>query len=286
MNQIPVRQINNVTYEPVLAGNFNIRVIDVTAENGDMTESLHRHDFFYVLALKKAAGSHQIDFVNYPVADNTVFLMRPGQVHQLTLNAGSNGYLLQFRSDFLYAHNLPAKALLRKVSHKHNCPLEKPDFDRLIPILENITNEYTDKREGYEEVIRSGMNIFMVELLRHRKNREADQNGDNQYQQEKLEHFFSLLEDNITEMKSASQYADMLNLSAFQLNSLTKKLLGKSPSDIINDQIILEAKRQLLATSGLVSQIAYDLGYDDPSYFIRFFKKHTGKSPEAFRTSQ
>jgi len=74
-----------------------------------------------------------------------------------------------------------------------------------------------------------------------------------------------------------------MNLSSYQLNAITKTSLNKTPSELINEHILLEAKRRLLATSSQVNQIADDLGYKDVSYFIRFFKKHTGHSPEAFR---
>ena len=80
-----------------------------------------------------------------------------------------------------------------------------------------------------------------------------------------------------------SQYAEMMNLSTYQLNAITRTSLNKTPSELINELIILEAKRNLLATSNQVNQIADELGYEDVSYFIRFFKKHTGHSPEAFR---
>jgi AraC-like DNA-binding protein len=77
----------------------------------------------------------------------------------------------------------------------------------------------------------------------------------------------------------------MLNLSNYQLNAITKTTLGKTCSEVIDEYIILESKRNLLATSNQVTQIAFHLGYEDVSYFIRFFKKHTGYSPEAFRNN-
>ena len=80
-----------------------------------------------------------------------------------------------------------------------------------------------------------------------------------------------------------TQYADKINLTSYQLNANTKTTLQKTCSDLINDHIILEARRLLIATANQVNQIASLLGYEDPSYFIRFFKKHTGYSPEAFR---
>jgi AraC-like DNA-binding protein len=91
------------------------------------------------------------------------------------------------------------------------------------------------------------------------------------------------MEAHISKLKQVSQYAEMLHLSSYQLNAITKSMLGKTCSAMIDEHIILESKRYLLATSGQVNQIAYQLGYEDVSYFIRFFKKHTGYSPEAFR---
>ena len=74
-----------------------------------------------------------------------------------------------------------------------------------------------------------------------------------------------------------------MNLSSYQLNGITKTTVGKTASALIDEYILLEAKRYLLATASQVKEIADHLGYEDPSYFIRFFKKHTGLSPDAFR---
>jgi AraC family transcriptional activator of pobA len=124
---------------------------------------------------------------------------------------------------------------------------------------------------------------FFIELVRHRQNRESPSNKDTQYTQERLEEFLALIETHISTQKQVSQYADSLNLSTYQLNAIAKASLGKTCSELINEYIILESKRYLLATSNQITQIAYHLGYDDISYFIRFFKKHTGYSPETFR---
>jgi AraC family transcriptional activator of pobA len=107
--------------------------------------------------------------------------------------------------------------------------------------------------------------------------------ANHQYPQEKLKEFMDLLETNIGTTKQAAAYADMLSLSLFQLNSITKSLVGKTVAALIEDQILLEAKRHLLGTPNQVSQIAFQLGYEDVSYFIRFFRKRMGITPDAFR---
>ena len=80
-----------------------------------------------------------------------------------------------------------------------------------------------------------------------------------------------------------SEYAEMLSITPYQLNAITKTSLQKTASELINEHITLEAKRILISTGNQVNQVADMLGYDDPSYFIRFFKKQTGFTPETFR---
>jgi AraC-like DNA-binding protein len=274
MKKIPVRHINAAQKELNAAESFGIRDLHVLLAGKDMVQELHRHDFYYVLALKKGAGHHEIDFTPYPIGNNTIFFMRPGQVHELTLKAGSTGYMMQFSKEFYALHD---SALLRT----NHYLLNAGRFQKLLTTLTNIFQEDTDKQEQYSEVIRANMRIFFIELIRH-YNPNAATNA-HLYVQEQLEAFLALVETHILKHKQVAQYADMLHLSTYQLNAITKATLGKTCSEIINEYIILEAKRYLLATANQISQIADHLGYEDVSYFIRFFKKHTGYSPEAFR---
>ncbi len=94
-----------------------------------------------------------------------------------------------------------------------------------------------------------------------------------------------LLEKHIATNKQVANYTDMMNLSPYQLNEITKSSIGKTASEMINEHILLETKRYLLATPNQIKDIADQLGFEDPSYFIRFFKKHTGQSPQEFRNN-
>jgi AraC-like DNA-binding protein len=125
--------------------------------------------------------------------------------------------------------------------------------------------------------------IFLIELVRNRKNENSANVPVSPYAQQRLDEFMELLEVNVAHHKQVSYYADRLNLSNYQLNAIAKEMMGKTSSELIDEHIILESRRYLLGTSNQVNQIAHHLGFDDVSYFIRFFKKHTGYSPEAFR---
>lgn len=281
--KIPIRHIASSLKEPDLSGSFTIRAIETLLSGRDMVQELHRHGFFYVLVLRKGRGEHSIDFVPYTVGDYSIFFMRPGQVHRLVLKKGSKGFLMGFTNDFYAPLKTESRQILRKVSNKNSCLLDAKRFKKLQSILEDIFEEYTLRQERYLEVIRSSLDIFFIELLRQSTNPRGLSGGGSEYQQERLEELQELMALHIARHKEAGYYAEQMHLTLYQLNAITKATLGKTCSQVINDYIILESRRYLLATSSQINQVAWKLGYEDVSYFIRFFRKHTGHSPEAFR---
>lgn len=282
MKKIPIRQINSSERETSFQ-RFSIRNVQDLLAGEDLFQGLHRHDFFFILALQNGLGSHDIDFTPYQVLDNSVFFLRPGQVHQLELKAGCTGYLMEFNTEFYHPKDKSSTQRLRKASNKNYCKLEVNRFEKLLATLKYIFQEYTEKEEGYLDIIKANLDIFFIEFIRQSPNPNGTSTNVNPYTQERLEEFLELLDKHITDSKQVSQYTDLMNLSLYQLNEITKGTIGKTASELINEHIILEAKRYLLATPNQIKDIADHLGYEDVSYFIRFFKKQTGYSPEAFR---
>ena len=209
--------------------------------------------------------------------------MRPGQAHQLTLRSGTTGYLLEFTQDFYAPSARSAIEVLRRVSYKPLCHLHPAGIDPLFSILANIAREYSARQEHFTTVIQAELDILFIELLRQSRNPQSHSTTENEYALQKLEELQQLIEQHLTTHKQVAFYAAKLHLTPYQLNAITKTTLGKTGSQLITDHIILEARRQLLATTNQVNHIASELGYEDPSYFIRFFRKHTGHSPESYR---
>lgn len=283
MKKIPIRQLISPQQELPTIERFKIRRVEDILGDSDLMHDLHRHDFFFILALKKGTGRHEIDFVEYRVLDNSLFIIRPGQVHQLELKAGCTGYLVEFNTEFYHPKDKLSTQRLRKASSKNYCELEINRFNRLQATLASMFQEFTAREEGYKDIIKSSLDIFFIEFIRQSENPKADAATTNSYSQERFEEFMEFLDRHIATHKQVSQYTDMMSLSPYQLNEITKSSVGKTASELINEHIILESKRYLLATPNQVKEIADQLGYEDTSYFIRFFKKHTGHSPEAFR---
>jgi len=281
MKTLPVRHIAEALQNS--PGRFSIRNLQQLLNGKDLVHEIHKHDFYFVLAIEKGEGVHEIDFVRYPVHNHSVFMLRPGQVHRLELTADTTGFLMEFDLSFYQPKRTIKEHRWKKASAKNYCEVEAARFGKLLAPLSAIYDEHTKQQEGYLEAINAHLDLFFIEYLRQSRNPADIAKTENSYIQERFEAFVSILETNIVSMKNVSQYANLLSLSPYQLNTITKASVGKTVSDLIDEQIILEAKRYLLASSNQIKEIADLLGYEDPSYFVRFFRKHTGQSPEAFR---
>ena len=134
------------------------------------------------------------------------------------------------------------------------------------------------------EVLVAFLKVFLIEAVRQKKEFDKDivpKFSDSQ--SEILQNLVDSIENNYCELHSPKEYADALCVSTKTLAKIVKKYLQQTPSFLISNRIIIEAKRELYLTSKPLKQIAANLGYDDEFYFSRFFKKKVGVSPDNYR---
>ncbi|NVM66586.1 AraC-like DNA-binding protein [Mucilaginibacter sp. SG538B] len=285
MQKIPVRHLKSDLNDPDINSKLNIWSLRELLGGEDMVQEIHRHSFYLMLIIDKGNGEHIIDFTSHPVSDQNIFIIRPGQVHGLKLHSRSEGYMLQLTDELCSHFDETTKHILKKISRKNFYPTDTATSQKIFSIIRTTIREIFEKREMYHYAVLSNLQLLFVELLRQKNKFEGTFDEKVSYHLEKLEQFQDLITDNIANQKQVLWYAGKMNLSTYQLNTITKITLGKSSAEVINDYILLETKRYLLATNNRVNQISWHLGYEDVSYFIRFFKKHTGFSPEAFRNN-
>jgi AraC family transcriptional activator of pobA len=101
--------------------------------------------------------------------------------------------------------------------------------------------------------------------------------------QQLLQRFNLLLEERFITLHKVNEYAELMNVSPNHLSETIKKVTGKTAGELIQDRLVLEAKRLLLHSAITAKEIAYYLNFNDPSYFSRFFKTNAGLAPEEFR---
>jgi len=92
-----------------------------------------------------------------------------------------------------------------------------------------------------------------------------------------------LIEENYTTQKNVSPYAEMLDMNPSCLNELSKRTTGITAGELIRNRVIEEIKKLLFSSQLSGKEIAFQLGFDDPAYFSRFFRKYTGMTTKEFR---
>jgi AraC family transcriptional regulator, transcriptional activator of pobA len=261
--------------------------------HSDVTKP-HIHSYYQIIWFKRAGGKHFVDFKEYAVFDNTIFFIGKNQVHYFDSNKDCEGILIHFNESFFVQKNGEMDFFLK--FNIFNNSYQQPPC-RMSKVIDDILNEYiiqikreleTSEEFAKSELLRSYLKLFLIQVQRNKKDcKSVVANNAFLVDQKRnyLMKFANLVDENYTKGYAVIEYARLLSISPKSLSDLTRQLINKTPLQMIQDRIILEAQRLLLHSNLNVNQVGYHLGFNDPSYFVKFFKKHTSSSPLAFRKS-
>ncbi len=264
--------------------NKSIIIRNATYKNeGQLEKSFpHRHSFYVICLILSGSGIHVIDFEEFEVKPNRLFILSPLQVHFWKLNTNSNISLIQFSESILHFNNESVSNLLSPLMVTRNyLDLSKEQSKEVLSISKKLEKETTGADNFSNDVIR-GYLIVLCSLIQRmgkiEKNDIPIGSKDN-----KVKSFLGLVEKYYKQNKGVSFYASQLHVTPNYLNMLNKNQFGRSAGEMITNRKMLEAKRLLFHTVADINEIAFDLGYEDPSYFSRTFKRVEGKTPTEFR---
>jgi len=242
-----------------------------------------------VIWIQKGSGEHLIDFNKYPLTENDVFFVSPRQVHQLVPAEKPYGWVITFSRDFL-AHNHINEDFIKEMkrfSHvEERPPLQLPTgvAARAQVLLSYLKEVYLSDGPYRMASISAYLKLFLIDC--HAQCQlPVPPPGSDQGGSTILREFKKLITEHFREQHQVQEYAQQLHISAKYLNQVVKSLLGKTAKELIQEKIILNAKRSLRFTDHSIKEIAYELGFHDTLYFSSFFKKCTGESPSGFRSA-
>ena len=250
-------------------------------DNDDSFIRPHRHEYFEILWSKKDGGRHSIDFVEYPVKAFRLYTIFPGQVHESS-QLGDHVRLITFKPGYLDS-NVRQNRMMEKVFSFHQARVPYINIDgtaeQELGKLFSIMVRENKKAEPDWDLLESLLSSFLYYLAGYTSEGETC----SEFSDERIGQLLQLIDQHCCQERKTGFYANRLNLTGKRLNELTRKHLGKTVTGLIHDRIILETHRELAFTTKAVKTIAIEMGYDDPSYFCRFFRRLTGESPAAFR---
>ncbi|MCG8388270.1 MAG: AraC family transcriptional regulator [Cytophagales bacterium] len=246
---------------------------------------LKRTGGYYLLFLKKASGTLTLDFVEHKVIENMLFFIAKDRAIQTRLLNDPGGWVIYFDDPFLDVHDEAHQGAFDNLQFHYFChqpfvTLTPASLTHIKFLWEGIQAEFSRAVKN-KEAIRSYLKLLLIHYQRIIKS-EAEEKGTSgryipviQVRKDIERHFKT--------QKNAAFYAGRQNFSTKHLNEIVKGALGKTITNLIHERILLEAKRMLLFSDKSIKEIAYDLGYEDPPYFFRFFKNSEGITPERFR---
>ncbi len=258
-------------------------------ENGCGSMPPHIHEFYQIIWFRHGKGNHRVDFTDYPVTDNTIFFVAPGQIHAFDGTGNYEGVIILFNVSFLADEESSESIFLKyNVFNAYDSsPYYKvgnEEAERLMFLVNEMNREYTlTGAFAHKDYMQYLLRLFLVRVQRSGERKEEAKLYVSNIANRTFVRFRQLLEQNFHNVHTVQEYADMLNISARTLTKYVSQSAHSSPLQIINDRIVLEAKRLLQHTSLNIKEIGYSLGFEDPSYFAKFFKRQEGIMPSEFR---
>jgi len=280
---IPVFSLYGET-APVDDAEFvHIEEIRARSERYDWHIQPHQHrGLFQILFVLRGSVEVQADGRAEKVKVPCALSMPPAVVHALKFRPGTQGYILTISEAMLPRSDRGGLVEALFVQPRVISFAKVPQ--RARPIAALLGQIMTEMREQAPE--RAAMQQWLVSaalLLIARQLATAPDEGRRGLQQRELSRLRGLVEAHFLEHWKVGDYAAAMGMTEARLNRLARAVTGKSVFELIQDRLMLEARRKLIYVAAPISLLAYELGFEDPAYFSRCFKNHFGVTPSAFR---
>lgn len=253
-------------------------------------DHIQRLNYYSLIWIQKGSGTMMADFSEVEFSENSLFAFTPYQPYMMTVNGPVEGVVLNFHPDFYCIHRHQQEVACNGVLFNniyqapqvHVDELAKSTFEML---LAQIKAEMQNPVLAQYELLVSYLKIFLITATRLKVQQQPDAAISVSDSKEPfiLQNLKNYIEQHFKTKHSASDYAELLNISPKALAKITKTHFNKTLTDLISERIVIEAKRELYLTNKSVKEIAYELGYEDEYYFSRFFKTNADVSPQIYR---
>ena len=253
--------------------------LDATPE----TPEPHRHEYFEIFWTLAGEGRHSIDFVQYEMKAGRMFFISPGQVHDVD-DLPDALYAISFNAEFINAQQSSQTSIEQLfLQHQTQPPyidLDHKGSENLKGVMRIIDQEL--ERQNPDNNL---MSHLLVSLLRYVMRYLTCQTSLDNKTDNRMIRLLKLMDEHYVQRRDTGFYSDKLAITSKRLNELTREKFSKTVTQMLHDKVTVEARRLLVFSDKTIKSIAFQLGYQDTSYFCRFFKRQSGMTPAEFRAN-
>tara|TARA_Y100000814_G_C12298338_1_gene390886 strand:- start:43 stop:918 length:876 start_codon:yes stop_codon:yes gene_type:complete len=255
-------------------------------ENYQPTNYIHRNTHYEILVIKKGGGFHNIDFVEYPVLDNQLFFLRPGQMHQFSpLKTTEYSFIAIDNNEIKLNNNISLSqfSFFRSLYAKGYHIVDNVDI--IMNSIKTIQHELSQKKKHHinQDIIISSYTVILLIQIQQLFDTTPLKKQKNTKQSDLIDQFNDLIDSDLIHHRFVKDYAKLLYINPNYLNERVKLETGYPASFWINQSLIINIKKSLLNSSKTLSEIAKDYQFPNSTHLIRFFKKQANITPLAFK---
>lgn len=248
----------------------------------------HQILFYGILLFTEGNGIYNNNFKDFEFETGSLFTIRKDNIHKF-YQSTAKGVLLIFKEDFIFNHSNKFEAsknllLFNELLSSPKIQLSIKEFNEVVTLINQANIEYLEVNDSQSHVIvKCLFQIILTKLFRikSRGTKTFEMSG---YLPLFLD-FQRLIETHCFESRKVNYYAEKMNVTTRTLNNITNKIVRLSAKKFINEMFIIKSKRLIINSQHSFTEIAYKVGFDDPSNFFKYFIKYAGISPSKFKES-
>jgi len=256
---------------------------NLPAEVMNMLIQPHRKANYFFVFVESGSLTHKVDLNDLAITSGQLFFVLPNQIHAAPTHNKDDIKYFKMSFDQNCLSLLPKQFLF--LLNPLNSQIISFDNDsrQRVKILFEILNKilHSDNDQKDAEIILAHLNSLLTELNNAYFKSSAKEKSEPNKLSKYIE-FKIAVETYLTEQHSINSIADNLSVTTNNLYNIVKEFSGVSPKEFITNRLMLEAQRKLFYSETSVKELAYELGFSDPDYFSKLFKKNTGKSVTQF----